>query len=222
VGGNVELLRGLFPDSHLERAGDIVYVWPKRQQKNGPPLTLRLIKVKGGKAPVYLLTNVLDHRRLTKKSAGKIYRQRWGVELFYRTFKCSLGLAKLRSRSADRAEVELEWALVTIMIMALLGIDRLVRGRINPKRLSAAGLIDALRFSLLHDSPSRGASAMARELDRALGAAVRDRYIRKRPKRSRHCPVTKNTPTHRLQPPRIRKATADERSRALVSVNAAA
>ena len=222
VGGNVDLIRKLFPHSRLERAGDIVYVWPLRQQNKSAPLRLRLIKVKGGKSPVHLLTNVFDRGRLSRKSAGEIYRLRWGVELFYRTFKRTLGLAKLRSRSADRAEMELEWAMVTMSILTLLGIERLTRRRIDPGRLSPATLIHALRASLLHDGPPRRAASSVRALDCALAAAVRDSYVRKRTKQSRHRPVTRNTPHHQLQPPRIRNATADERRRALEVMEAAA
>lgn len=208
VGGNVSLIRDLFPDSRIERAGDIVYVWPVAKQKTHPPLRLRLIKVKGGASPVYLLTNVLDRRRLGRAGAGKIYRLRWGVELFYRTFKCSWGLAKLASRGAARARVEMEWAMVTVTVMTLLGIDRLSRARMDRRRLSPAALLHALRHSLLHDAPRHRATR--RELDRALRRAVRDRYQRRRPKRSRHRPVTKNTPKQKLKPPRLRYAHAHE------------
>lgn len=214
VGGNVSLIRNLFPGSRFDRAGDVVYVWPVNRQGKEPPLELRLIKVKGGKSPVYLLTNVFDRRRLSRKTAGKIYRLRWGVELFYRTFKRSLGLAKLRSRSASRARVELEWAMVTMSILTMLGIDRLHRRRVDPKWLSPATLIQALRGSLLRDAPPRSARSAASDLRRAINAAVRDRYRRRGPKRSRHRPVTADTPTLQLKPPRIRRATADERRRA--------
>lgn len=214
VGGNVSLIRDLFPGSRIKRNRDIVYVWPVNHQKQETPLKLRLIKVKGGKSPVYLVTNVFDRRRLSRKRAGKIYRLRWGVELFYRTFKRSLGLAKLRSRSAPRAQVELEWAMVTMSILTLLGIDRLQRRGVDPKWLSPTALIQALRASLLRDAPPRQARSVVSDLRRAINAAVRDRYRRRRPKRSRHRPITTNTPAHTLKPPRIRRATADERRRA--------
>jgi len=214
VGGNVSLIRDLFPGSKFERSGDVVYVWPLHRQKQAAPLRLRLIKVKGGKSPVYLVTNVMDRRRLARKSAGKIYRLRWGVELFYRTLKRSLGLAKLRSRCAVRAQVELEWAMVTMTLVALLGIDRLHRRRIDPKRLSPATLIQTLRASLLRDAPPRSARWVAANLNRSIAAAVGDRYRRKSKKRSRYRAITTNTPVLTSLPPSIRKATADERQRA--------
>jgi hypothetical protein len=216
VGGNVSLIRKLWPQTQFEHHGDIVYVWPVDQQKKKPPLRLRLIKVQGGKDPVYLLTNVLDHRRLKNTTAGQIYRRRWGVELFYRTLKRTLGYAKLRSRSGIRAAVELEWGMVTICIVVMVGIDRLHRRNVPRHRLSPAGLLRPLRAALLRGGLTNPPQSALRELDRALGLAFRDDYTRHASKRSRHRPVTRNTPfPQRLKPPRIRTATVDERRRAM-------
>jgi hypothetical protein len=215
VGGNVHLIRRLWPDARIDRRGDIVYAWPTHRQKHAAPLRLRLIEVRGGKDPVYLLTNVLDRRRLTDAAAGKIYRRRWGVELFYRGLKRTLGYAKLRSRSGRRAAVELEWGMVSLWVLAVLGIEQLHRRRISRRRLSPAGLLGAVRTALVRGvDPARAARA-GRDLDRALGRAVRDRYQRHAAKASRYRPVTRNTP-HPLQlkPPRVRLATDTERRRA--------
>ncbi len=215
VGGHARLLRGLWPQTSIEQHRDIVYAWPSQRQKTCPPLRLRLIKVQGGKDPVYVLTNVLDHRRLTKAAAGKIYRRRWGVEIFYRTLKRTLGATKLRSRSDQRAAVELEWYLITVCIMTLLGIDRLHRQGRDCRRLSAAGLLEVLRASLLRGMSAPFLNSLPK-LDRQLGQAVRDNYRRKAPKHSRYRPITKNTPRpRRLKPPQVRTATPAERRRAL-------
>lgn len=214
VGGNARLLTDLFPDAHIERRGGIVYAWPRHQRHRVPPLRLRLIKVGSREDPVHLLTNVLDSTKLSRKAAGTIYRLRWGVELFYRTLKRTLGYAKLRSRSGRRAAVELEWGLITATIVALIGIRVLRRRRIDARRLSPSGLLRVLRGALL-----RGVGALSHEgvriLDRALAGAVKDRYRRRRPKHSRHNPTTRNTPVTNIQPPQIRRATPRERRLAL-------
>jgi len=211
VGGNVSLLTGLWPDARVERHGDIVYAWPRLKRHNAAPLRLRLIRVGGRHTPVHLLTNVLDHRRLNKRAAGAIYRKRWGVELFYRMFKRTLGYAKLRSRAGRRARLELEWGLIAATIMTLLGIDALRRARKDPRRLSPAGLVRVLRTALLRGRQDAGARAAA-TLRRRLAGSLRDRYKRRADKRSRHRPVTRITPRPlKLKPPRLRKATAAER-----------
>ncbi len=206
VGGNVSLITGLWPDAALRRDGNLVHAWPKLHQKQVAPLTLRLIRIGRCHNAVYLLTNVLDSNRLSKQAAGAIYRLRWGVELLFRTLKRTLGYAKPRSKAGRRARIEREWGLITMTIFASLGIDALRRRRRDPRRLSPAAMIHALRDSLLHaanKSPARATAA----LNRALANAVKDDYHRHRSKRSRHRRITKNTPRPlTLNPPRIRSA----------------
>lgn len=210
VGGNVSLLRGLFPDAHVEQQGDIVYAWPKQQQHRAAPLRLRLIQVGSKKKPVYLLTNVLEPTRLSRKAAGEIYRRRWGVELFYRTLKRTLDYAKLRSRSGRRAEIELEWGLITATILALIGIRALRSRNIDPRRLSPAGLVRVLRSALLFGVISVCRTGLE-VLNRRLERAVKDDYKRNGSKQSRCNRVTTSTPAHTTQCPHIRRATAKER-----------
>lgn len=211
VGGNVSLITGLWPDAALRRHGNLVHAWPKLHQKRVAPLTLRLIRIGRGHNAVYLLTNVLDSNRLSKQTAGTIYRLRWGVELFFRTLKRTLGYAKLRSKAGRRARIELEWGLITMTIFALLGIDALRRRHRDPRRLSPAAMIHALRDSLLHAANKAPARATA-ALNRALADAVKDDYQRHRSKCSRHRRITKNMPRPlTLKPPRIRPATPQER-----------
>lgn len=212
VGGNVSLLRRLWPGSHVERHDDIVYAWPNARRRHAAPLCLRLIELDGDGGPVCLLTNVLDRRRLTHAAASKLYRLRWGVELYYRTFKRTVGCAKLRSRSGDRARVELEWAMIAHLIATLIGVQHLRQRRLDPARLSPAKLIDALRDTLRRDPRLGSPHAARRRLIARLGRATRDTYTRHRDKRSRHRPITHNTPKPlRLKPPRIRDATETER-----------
>jgi len=215
VGGNVHLITRLWPDAETHYEGHIVYVWPKNRRKESPPLMLRLIKV--GRAPkaVYLLTNVLDAKRLSQHAAGAIYRLRWGVELFFRTLKRTLGYAKLQSRAARRARIELEWALIAMAITMMMGMDSASQHRIDPGRLSPAHLLRTLRAFLLRGAapcPWTGRAALAR----ALASGLKDDYRRRKPKRSRYRPKTKNTPKPLvLKPPRIRPATVEERKLAL-------
>lgn len=211
VGGNVHLLTRLWPDAAVRWDRDLVYVWPKKQQERVAPLALRLIKVGSGKKTLYLLTNVLDPQRLSKKSAGRIYRLRWGVELFYRTLKRTLGYAKLRSKAARRAQLELEWGLIALTLVAMMGMDALLRRHRDPRRLSPALLIHALRASLLRGGNTKTQPPQT-ALSRTLAHAVKDDYQRRTPKRSRHRPITDSTPFPLvLQPPRVRAATHQER-----------
>jgi hypothetical protein len=210
VGGNVHLITRLWPDAETRHDGDIVYVWPKKRQRESPPLMLRLIKVGRGHKAVYLLTNVVDTKQLSRRDAGAIYRLRWGVELFFRTLKRTLGYAKLQSKSGRRARAELEWAMIAMTIATMMGIDSAFQHGIDPGRLSPARLIRTLRTFLLRgdlESPSKGRAALAQ----GLVCNLKDNYRRRKPKRSRYRPQTKNTPKPLiLKPPNIRRATTEE------------
>ena len=39
---------------------------------------------------VYLLSNVFEPEKLSAEIAGRFYKMRWGVEIFYRSFKQTL------------------------------------------------------------------------------------------------------------------------------------
>jgi len=210
VGGNVRLITGLWPDAVTRRRRDIVCVWPKGRQNDAEPLTLRLIRVGSGDKTVHLLTNVLESTRLSKRTAGELYRLRWGVELFYRTLKRTLDYAKLRSKAGRRARLELEWSLIATSILTMMGIDALKRRRRDPRRLSHAQLLRVLRRTLLVQSLPATRSRRT-TFDRDLGSCLKDAYQRKKPKHARHRGVTKNTPSPlRLKPPQTRPATQKE------------
>jgi len=214
AGGNVHLITRLWTGAVVRREHDVVYAWPAALQHKVPPLKLRLIRIGQGPKAVYLLTNVLDPRRLSQRAAGTMYRCRWGVELFFRTLKRTLGYAKLRSKVGRRARIELEWGLITMMITAMLGIDSLGKRRIPPHRWSPARTIRTLRASLLRGAGKKTHRLHA-ALDRAIASSLKDSYRRRNPKWSRHRPKTKNTPRSLiLQPPNVRRATALECERA--------
>ncbi len=220
VGSNVHLLTDLWPHTETRVARDIVYAWPQNTRNTRPPLKLRLIKVGSGREVVHLLTNVLEPTRLSRKAAGAIYRKRWGVELFYRTFKRTLGCAKLRSKAARRATIELEWALVAMTLMTLVGVDALVKRRRDPHRLSHAQLLHTLRDALRAPPSSHRNTGCTLKL--ALGRCLKDAYTRRKPKHSRHRIITKNTPSTHLRPPNVRSANTKEKNDALKHAHIAA
>jgi len=55
----------------------LVYYWPQgAQKKDLPPLPVRLLRIRGAKVDVWLITNIVDEQRLPRKTAGKFYRWR--------------------------------------------------------------------------------------------------------------------------------------------------
>ena len=141
VGANVNLLARLL-DVDLQTRGELVFLWPK-DQRTQPPLILRLIRLQKADRPaVYLVTNVLEDERLPDRTAAVLYQMRWGVELFYRSFKRTLDQHTMRSHAPAEAKQELFWALTGHLLMGLMSIEPMTaRGR-DPLALSVA---EALR-----------------------------------------------------------------------------
>jgi hypothetical protein len=70
-----------------------VYYWPQRMQRADlPPLEVRLLRLRGDRADVWLITNVLDEQRLPRKTASKFYRWRWRNEMSHPHYTPSVSL----------------------------------------------------------------------------------------------------------------------------------
>jgi hypothetical protein len=204
VGGNVQLLRKL---GKIRQREDLYYCWPHHARlKERAPLVLRLIEFQGAHGSVYLLTNILDSRRLSTRQTRDLYRLRWGVELQFRALKQTFGRSKLRSRTPDRALVELDWSLWGLWIIQLFALKEQIEIDIPPERGSVARALAVFR-DLLRDRHQVAASP--RMLTLKLREAVKDSYHRNSYKRGRYRPNYKEA--HTATKPKIRNANRKER-----------
>ena len=203
VGANVRLVRHL---GWARESGQTVYLWPNQKAKqHQPPVVLRLVLVHDGKQPVYLVTD-LSKGCLSDRHVVQIYGARWGIEVFFRTFKQTFGYRKLRSRAAQTPQLELDWALLGLWSVGLLGQRELAASGQDPTRLSPAAAIRAFQGTL-RDYRVRPDSS-AETLWAHLRRAVRDDYPRRSSKTSRHYPRKKRrTP---IGVPTITQATPDQ------------
>jgi hypothetical protein len=162
-------------------------------KKKLPPLVLRLIKLQDSRnREIYLLTNVLNSRKLSASLAGKIYRQRWGIEVQFRTVKQTYDRSTLRSRCPEKAIVELHWSLLSLWMVQLLAYHEQVDFRELGGKTSVAKVLRVIREFI-----RQGAQKLEGEerLGDQLAAAVTDTY--KRPnskKQSRNYPRRKPEP----------------------------
>jgi hypothetical protein len=218
VGANVSLLT---EHADWQRANNgLVLCWPIKMQSKQPPLRLRLVQVRIGKAKVYLLTSVLDSEKLTIQQMVQFYKMRWGVEVEFRGLKQTLDRAKLRCRDDKRLLAELDWSIMAMAVAELFALKeqlpkkartaRQVGDPPDPTRRSLANTMRAIRRCLraLDAIPSPGA-----DLPTRLRNAKTDGYQRNKPKRARYRPP--NPDKKKLGAPKLRKITADEKKRLL-------
>jgi hypothetical protein len=205
VGGNVKLLKKL---GYVRERGNVVYLWTNRAaEKKEPPLVLRLIVIRDGRRPVYLVSD-LKATQLSDRQAAEVYGRRWGIELFYRHCKQTFERAKLRSQNPDNALVELDWSLLGMWAMGLYAHARLVKQGISPRKISFAGVLRAYREAM---RDYRWQPAANERLKARLDAALIDDYERTN-KTSRDYPRKKHESA--AGPPIIRLATAVQRRNA--------
>ena len=132
VGGNVSLLS---EQADVKRiGGGIVLCWPKGKMNSGAkPLRLRLVKVKIGKTTMWMLTSVLDRKKLPHKKIVKYYKMRWGVEVEFRGLKQTIDKRKLRCRNSARVYVELDWSIRAMAFAELIALrQQIPNGHENP------------------------------------------------------------------------------------------
>lgn len=198
VGSNVRLLSKL---GYARESRGIVYFWPdKAARQQQPPLVLRLMALKVGRCTMWLVTNVLDRRRLSEAEAIRLYRLRWGVELQFRAVKQTFGRRNLRSRTPERAKVELDWSLVGLWLIQLFAVKEQIAIGAVPGECSVGLAVQVIRDMLRNWSAEATAGFAAH-----LRAATKDRYRRRGSKRARYRPDYKDKPT--AGAPRVERAT---------------
>jgi Transposase DDE domain len=102
----------------------LVYYWPTAVQEKGlPPIPARLLRIKGQKADVWLLTSVLEPQQLSRKTAGQVYRWRWRNEGLFRDYKRLLAKVKLSSRTVALVHREAEGSLLALQLLLALAVQ---------------------------------------------------------------------------------------------------
>lgn len=204
AGANVRLLKKL---GYAREHEQTVYLWPDAAaKKQSPPLVLRAVWVHDGKQPMCLVTNVLSKTRLSDRRIVEIYKARWGVELFFRTFKQTFGRRKLRSHSADNAQLEIDWSLIGLWSVCLLAQRELVQAGHDPSGLSPAAAIKAVQQAMHHYR------IRPEHSDETLWAmfrcALRDDYARTSSKTARNYPRKRKR--ERIGVPKLTEASKSQ------------
>jgi len=206
AGANVRLLTEL---GYAREFKDTVYLWPDYiASRSLPPLVLRLVKITDGDKTIYLVTNT-KASELSESEAGEIYRRRWGIEVFFRTFKQTFEKRKLKCTGSGNVALELEWSLIGLWAMCLYGKEEIGKSY-EISRLSPVKAIRAFSKTCReYRSDPKDASLSLASL---LGASLMDDYVRRGEKTNREYPrKSQRTP---IGEPEVKKATKQQRQNA--------
>jgi len=223
VGGNVNLLSEKADIKRL--GGGIVLCWPKGKMDSGAkPLRLRLVKVKIGKTTMWMLTSVLDRKKLPNKTIIKYYKMRWGVEVEYRGLKQTIDKRNLRCRNSHRVYIELDWSIRAMAFAELLALreqipndkesQTQVEQHYDTKDRSLANTVRALRKCMRNLTKYADPSG---DLLSQLSRALVQKYNNRTDKKARYRP--KNPDKKPLGEPNVRKMNRQEREK-LKKINA--
>lgn len=180
-----------------------VYLWPqKMQQKKLPPLRVRLIRIRvAKKRDVWLLTSVLDAKRLPATMAGRYYRWRWENEGLFRTFKRTLAKVRLMGRTVREVHREAEGALLATQLLLAQGARATGGRRCSPRKV-----LLAIRAVIL----GRIGVRQKRAFQKRLAKALREDRQRKSSKVSRVWPRRADHPPQK--PPRFLMLTSEQKA----------
>ncbi len=225
VGANVNLLSET-ADIKKCGGGEVLF-WPKGQMDSGAdPLHLRLVQVKIGKTKMWMLTNVLDRKKLSKKMIVRFYKMRWGIEVEFRGLKQTIDKHKLRCRTSNRVLVELDWSIRAMAVAELIALrEQIPRQQeadeddaYDPKDRSLANTMRALRQCMrkLHKYSRPNDGLLYR-----LSQALVQKYDNHTDKKARYRP--KNPDKKPLGDPNVREMSDEERQKLrILSQNTAA
>lgn len=212
VGANVNLL-----SEHAdikEVGGGIVLCWPKDRMNSGePPLRLRLVRVQVGKTMMWMLTSVLDERKLTLEQIVTYYKMRWLIEVEFRGLKQTIDKHKLRCRNHDRLLAELDWSLQGMAFAELLALRaqipkaQSINRKYSPQDRSLANTLRVLRRYMRNLDQKTHPDALQDD----LSAAFVPKYKNRTDKRARY--RRKNPDMKPLGDPVLRKLTSEERKK---------
>ena len=152
-----------------------------------------------------VVTTILD-ASIAGKQIGDLFERRWAGELYFRTFKQTFGCRKMRSHTPENAKLELDWSLLGLWCVCLLGQRELVENGTDPTWLSAASTIKAFQGTIREYRVRP--ETTEESLWMKLRLAVLDDYKRTSSKMSRNYPRKKQRQA--IGPPIIAHASQQQ------------
>lgn len=76
----------------------------------------RVVVTREGKKPLVLVTNLIG---IAAEVIGELYKERWGIELFFKWIKQNLKIKKFLGRSENAVKTQIAIALITYLLMGI-------------------------------------------------------------------------------------------------------
>src|SRR5437667_344588 len=115
-----------------------------------PSPRVRLLRVAGKNADVWLLTDVRDSKELSHATAAQFYRWRWRNEGLFRTYKRTISGVKFRSRTVAQVHREAEGSLLAVQILlAHAAWELCAHGQPEEMRVSARQVLVLIRQDII-------------------------------------------------------------------------
>ncbi|HDO33693.1 MAG TPA: IS4 family transposase, partial [Chromatiales bacterium] len=108
--------------------------WMSAEEYRGYPDEIKVREVKVGKK--VLVSTFLSPRKMPKAELGKLYWQRWNVELDLRNIKTTLGMDTLRCKTPQMCEKEFWAYLLAYNLIRLLMAGAALQADVLPRQLS--------------------------------------------------------------------------------------
>jgi putative transposase len=92
---------------------------PRGGKKNlyTKPLRRVVVKREGKETPLILVTNLLD---VPAETIGELYKERWGIELFFKWIKQNLRIKKFLGRTENAVKIQIVIALIAYLLLGIL------------------------------------------------------------------------------------------------------
>ena len=134
---------------------DLVRLGGKRKQSK----PLRLIQVRGVTGEILFIVSNLKAETMSAADLALLYKQRWGIEYFFRWVKCVMSCGHWMAESRNGVTIQIYLALIASLLL------QLQLGRRPLKRVW-----ELMRW---HSMGMAGSEEVARQLDAMAGAEAR-------------------------------------------------
>jgi hypothetical protein len=155
---------------------------------------------------VTLATTLTDPTLYPAQELARLYARRWGIELWFRDIKTTLGMETLRCLSPRMAHKELEMFFIAYNLLRALMVEAAALHDVPLERLSFKGTVDATAQYSVALAQARSAKkqrALVADLLRVIAAdPVPERPGRREPRALKRRPkpfAVLNQPRHRFK-----------------------